>query len=165
LLEDGDVTVQREAVRAIALIGTPQAAAVIERTLTSGTERQRESVVTALSGVRDERAVPLLCHIVRNEGFRRAMRQAWLAVVEALGATGGPEAVRALRDALYAGEWWAPRRTAQHRRAAATALGRIATPDAVQVLQEAASGGPRSARTAASEQLAQRTATGTGVAS
>jgi HEAT repeat protein len=156
LLDDADVTVQREAVRAIALIGTPQSAAVIERALTSGSERQRESVVTALSGVRDERLAPLLCHIVRNEGFRRGMRAAWLAVVEALGVAGGAEAVGTLRDALYTGEWWAPVRTAQHRRAAAAALGRIGTPEALKVLQDAASGGPRSARTAAREQLAQR---------
>jgi HEAT repeat protein len=116
--------------------------------------------------VRDERVAPLLCQIVRNEGFRRGMRTAWLAVIEALGITGGAEAVGALRDALYAGEWWSPMRTSQQRRAAAAALRRIGTPDAMSVLEEAASGGPRSTRAAAREQLAERApAAETGVSS
>jgi hypothetical protein len=54
-----------------------------------------------------------------------------------------------LKSALYRGEWWAPRRTAAIRGAAAQALARIAVPDAVAALEEAASSGTRGVRTAA----------------
>ena len=44
----------------------------------------------------------------------------------------------ALKEALHRGEWWAPGRTPLLRTAAAAALARIGTPEAVAVLEEAA---------------------------
>ena len=132
---------QREAVRAIAVIGTPEAYGALEKALTSGSDRQREAIMAALGSMRDERAVPLFCHMVGNDAFRKSLRSAWLAAVDGLAATGGPEAVDALREALQRGEWWAPRRTAALRKAVATALRRIGSPDAVRALEAAAEHG------------------------
>jgi HEAT repeat protein len=93
--------------------------------------------------------------MVRNDGYRRTMQGAWLAAVDGLAAAGSEDALAALKMALYGGEWWAPFRTAALRRAVATALRRVGSPDAVKVLEAAAQEAPRSARAAAREQLAQ----------
>jgi HEAT repeat protein len=154
LLEDTDVNIQREAIRAIALIGTPEAYAVLERAIVDGSVSHRENIVNALGSMRDERAVPLFCHMVRSREFRRTMRRAYLAAVEGLGAVGGDEAIQALTDALHSGDWYAPFRTSSLRRAAAGALRRVGTRAALQALREAAEGGSRGVRAAAREQLA-----------
>jgi hypothetical protein len=53
-----------------------------------------------------------------------------------------------LKDALYAGEWWAPWRTSEMRRTIAMALRQIGTPEAEAVLHEAEHSGPRGVRAA-----------------
>jgi hypothetical protein len=154
LLDDGDQNVQREAVRAIAVIGTDAAYAVLHKALASGSDRQRDAIIGALGSMRDERAVPLFSHMIRNRAYRKTQRTAWLAAVDGLATTATEEAVQALRDALYDGEWWAPLRTSSLRRAVAAGLRRAATPEAESVLRQAAESGPRSAKSAAKEQLA-----------
>jgi HEAT repeat protein len=73
-------------------------------------------------------------------------------IMEALGTLGShPESIETLRKALYRGEWWAPTRTATLRRAAALALGRIGSPDARRVLEEAKAKGSRGVRNAAKQ--------------
>jgi hypothetical protein len=155
LLDDAEPNVQRDAVRAIALIGSDAAFSVLQRALTTGTERQREAIVGALGLMRDERAKPLFCHIVAEDTYRRTLQRAWLAAVEGLGAIGGDDAVRTLRDALGRGDWWAPFRSAACRRHVAAALGRMATPAALQALHATAASGPRGARAAARGELAR----------
>ena len=154
-IDDPEATVQREAVRALAIIGTPDAYATLQKVLTSGSDRQREAIMAALGSMRDERAVPLFCHMVGNDAYRKSLRSAWLAAVDGLAATGGADAIAALREALQRGEWWAPRRTAALRKAVATALRRIGSPEAVRALETAAEHGSSGARAAAREQLAQ----------
>jgi hypothetical protein len=154
LLDDAEPNVQRDAVRAIALISTDAAFSVLQRALTAGTERQREAIIGALGLMRDERAKPLFCHIVTDDTYRRTLPRAWLAAVEGLGAIGGDDAVRTLRDGLVCGDWWAPFRSAACRRHVAAALGRIATPAALAALHAAAAEGPRGARAAARAELA-----------
>jgi hypothetical protein len=56
---------------------------------------------------------------------------------------------------LYRGEWWAPRRTARLRLAAAMALRACGTSEADFVLTEAGLRAPRGARRAAAAALAQ----------
>ena len=153
LLDDAEPNVQREAVRAIAVLATDEAFAVLQRALSAGSDRQREAIVAALGSMRDERAVPLLSQMVRNEGYRRTMQGAWLASVDGLAAAGSDEAVAVLKEALYGGEWWAPWRTAAMRRAVAAALRRVGSPEAIRVLEAAAQHAPRSIRAAAREQL------------
>jgi hypothetical protein len=155
LLDDADLNVQREAIRAIVTIGTDEAFGVLERALTSGPARSQDAIIAALGTIRDERAVPLFLHILRNPDYRRTIRKVYETAIESLGALGGPDAVEGLKHSLYGGEWWAPFRTASLRVAAAAALRQIGTPEAVAVLSEAAEHGPRSARSAARKQLAR----------
>jgi hypothetical protein len=148
MLDDADSQVQRESIRAIVQIGTNDAYAVLERALVAGSA-SRDNLVQQLIGLRDEKAVPLLCYVLDHTRPRGRLVQVHLEIIDALGGLGPHrETARTLETALYRGEWWAPRRTAALRRAAAAALRRIASPDAMAVLTTAAADGGRGVRSA-----------------
>ena len=151
LLDDNEPQVQREAVRAILNIGTDHAYKVLEKALEGGTARSREAIMQSILVLRDERALPLFLYILQNVDHRGALGTIYVRAIEALGALRDPEGVPPLKDALYKGEWWAPRRTAAIRTTAAAALARVGTPEALAVLDEAASSGPRGVRAAVRE--------------
>ena len=153
LLDDSEPQVQRDAVRAILNIGTDAAFRILEQALTSGTTRSRDAIMQSIGLVRDERATPLFTYILGHVDHRGALAPVYLRAIESLGALRDPAGIAPLRDALYKGEWWAPRRTAALRHAAAAALARIGTPEATDVLQEAVDRGSRGIRSAARAQL------------
>ncbi|HEY7285632.1 MAG TPA: HEAT repeat domain-containing protein [Vicinamibacterales bacterium] len=153
LLGDNEPQVQREAVRAILNIGTDQAFDILQRALTTGSERSRDAIVQSISSVRDERAAPLFAYVLRTVDHRGPLASLYLRAIESLGALKDAKAVEALKESLYRGEWWAPRRTNAIRTAAATALARIGTPEAIAALDEAAASGGRGVRAAVRPQL------------
>jgi HEAT repeat protein len=142
LLNDSDSMIQRESVRAILHIGTDKAYRVLEEALATGTTKSRDSIMLAISMLRDERATPLLAYILRHIDHRR-LTSIYLRAIESLGATRDPEGIAPLVEALGKGEWWAPRRTAALRAATAGALARIGTPEAFSALEHAAAGSRR----------------------
>jgi hypothetical protein len=151
MLGDADTQVQREAVRALIHMGSPEAVATVQRTLDTGAAT---TILQELIGLRDEKVAPLLCPLLARSKPRGPLVELHTQIMEALGTLGGhPDSVQALRAALYRGEWWAPGRTAALRRTAAAALRRIGTPDALAVLEEAAKKGPRGVRNAARMQM------------
>jgi hypothetical protein len=153
LLDDNEPQVQREAVRAILNIGTDAAFRILEQALSSGTTRSRDAIMQSIGVVRDERATPLFLYILGHVDHRGALAGVYLRAIESLGALREPAGIEPLREALYKGEWWAPRRTAALRTAAAAALARIGTPDAFAVLEDAVARGSRGVRSAARAQL------------
>jgi len=155
LLDDNEPQVQREAVRAILNVGTDAAYRILEQALTSGTLQSRDAIMQSIGLVRDERATPLFAYILRHVDHRGALAPVYLRAIESLGALRDPVGIAPLRDALYKGEWWARKRTAALRQAAAAALARIGTPDAFAVLDEAAARARRGIRAAARAQLAR----------
>lgn len=148
LLDDREPHVQREAVRAILSIGTEEAYAELQKALASGTNQTREALASALVTMRSERAIPLFEYIVRKIDRTGPLRSVYLQAVEALGALKAEHTVDILKEALYSGQWWAPLRTAELRRAVATALHQIGTTEAQRVLQDASHSGPRGVRAA-----------------
>jgi hypothetical protein len=154
LLDDNEPQVQREAVRAILNIGTDAAFKILEQALANGTTRSRDAIMQSIGMVRDERATPLFLYILGHVDHRGSLGVIYLRAIEQLGLLRDPSAVEPLRKALYKGEWWAPRRTAALRNAAAAALARIGTPEAFTVLDDAVAQGSRGVRSAAREQLA-----------
>jgi len=149
LLDDNEPQVQREAVRAILNVGTEAAYKILEQALTSGTERSREAIMQSISMVRDERATPLFAYILEHVDHRGALAPVYLRAIESLGVLKDPTGIQPLSQALKKGEWWAPRRTSALRHAAAAALARIGTPEAITALEEAVAGGTRGIRSAA----------------
>jgi HEAT repeat protein len=152
MLDDADPQVQRESIRAIVQIGTNNAYAVLQRALISGTG-SRETVLQELLGLRDDKAAPLLCYVLRQTQPTGKLFGVHIEMIEAVGSLRAhPESIRTLRHVLYAGSIRRPFRTRTLRRAAATALRRIGTSEATAVLDEAVAKGPRSVRSAARSQ-------------
>lgn len=151
MLGDRDLQVQREAVRALVHVGSPEAIAIVQRALDTNAS---STILQELIGLRDEKVAPLLCPVLARSKPRGPLVDLHTQIMEALGGLGGhPDSVQALRAALYRGEWWAPARTSALRRTAAAALRRIGTPDALAVLEEAAQKGARGVRNAARTQM------------
>jgi HEAT repeat protein len=151
LLEDADPHVQREAAVALLDTGGDRAYELLGLTLSKSTERSRATIVQACVAARSEHAVSFFGHLLRHVDHRGGCESLHLLSIEALGALENPAGVPALEEALHRGEWWAPRRTTALRRAAAAALARIGTQEAIAVLQAAMSSGPAGVRAAARE--------------
>jgi HEAT repeat protein len=144
MLGDGDQQVQRDAVRAIVQIGSEAAYAVLQHAL-GGVSR--DAIVQQLISLRDDKAIPLLCHVLSTTSPGGPMTAAHLHIIEALGALKAhPQSTEVLRTVLYRGTWWAPSRTARLREAAAMALQRIGSPETTAILEEAVNTGGRSVR-------------------
>ena len=153
MLDDADPQVQRESIRAIVQIATNDAYAVLERALVAGS-KSRDTVVQELIGLRDDKAIPLLCYVLNHSEPRGKLVEVHARIIEALGGLSAhKESTRTLRAVLHRGKWWAPYSTAALRRAAATALRRIGTPETIEVLEEAVTRGSRGARNAARAQI------------
>ncbi len=152
MLEDRDQQVQREAIRALVLIGSDDAFGLLRRGLLAPATRM--TVLQEVIGLRDERVVPLFCAVLNELSPRGPLVEVHAQVMDALGALGDrAESAAALRAALYRGEWWAPYRTAALRSAAAAALRRIGSPATLGILEEAARTGSRGVRKAARPHL------------
>jgi hypothetical protein len=156
LLTDPEPLVQREAIQGLVLNGSVEASQILIRTLGSATGRTRETIVKELMGMRDDRAVPVFCYLLRNMP-PRALPTVHQAAIDALGTFGGLGTVEALNFVLHQGDWWAPFRTRRMRAAAAASLRKIGTPAALDVLRTASSKGPRGVRVAARAALADMT--------
>ena len=149
MLGDADPQVQRDSIRAIVQIGTQEAYAVLEHALVSSS-KTRDTILQQLLELRDDKAIPLLCYVLNHTEPRGKLVQAHAEIIDTLGSLSAhAESTRTLRRVLYRGDWWAPFRTKALRRAAATALMRIGTPEATAVLEEAARKGSRGVRNAA----------------
>lgn len=152
LLTDTEPLVQREAIQALILNGTDSASQILLQALTSTTGRPRENLIAELAAMRDERAAPLFCYLLRHVN-RKAFPTVYVGAIDALGSFGGPDAVEALKDALQHGDWFAPFRTRQTRAAAAQALRKIGTVPAVAALRDASTNGTFGVRRVARAEL------------
>lgn len=158
LLHDADARVQQEAIRTILAMATPDAYATLTDALRRAPPGRREAILRMLAAEHHSITVPALCYIVRHLGRRGGLVEVYQRVLEAIGGLGAadPDAAATLKEALYQGQWWAPRRTALIRTTAARALHRLGSPDARTVLQDAAATGPRGVRAAVSPYVRSR---------
>jgi hypothetical protein len=154
LLTDSEPLVQREAIQGLVLNGSDAASEILLGALVKSTGRARQTLVHEIVAMRDERAAPLFCFLLRHVD-RRKLQPIYLGSIEALGGFGGPDAVDALKFALHQGDWWAPLKTRRLRTAAAASLRRIGSPAALDVLRGASTRGPRGVRSAARAELAR----------
>jgi hypothetical protein len=152
LLTDAEPLVRREAVQGLVLNGTEEACAILTGTLMQSAGATRETLLKEILAVRDERAAPLFCFVLRSAD-RRKLPQLYSFAIDALGTYGGKDAVRALQAAMQGGDWWSPLANRRIRMAAAHSLRTLGTPDALEALRELSARGPRSARAAARAEL------------
>ncbi len=116
MLDDADPQVQRESIRAIVQIATHEAYAVLERALVAGST-SRDTVLQQLIGLRDDKAIPLLCYVLNHSAPRGKLVDVHAQIIEALGGLERAPGVDA-----HAPHGAAPRRlvgAVPHRRAAA----------------------------------------------
>jgi hypothetical protein len=153
LLTDNEPLVQREAVQGLVFNGSDEAAAILVTALGTVSGRVRETLVAALVGIRDPRASTCFAYLVRH--LDRARHPGvYLAAIEALGTFGDTASVDALEFALGVVNWWRPVRARRARTAAAAALRKIGSTEAVDALRRGAASGKRGTRGAARSQLA-----------
>ncbi len=152
LLRDTEPLVQREAIQALVMNGTDAASAILLDALNTTAGRPRTTLISELTGMKDERAAPLFCYLVRHLDRKRSA-SVYMGAIDALGTFGGPDAVEALKSALQAGDWMAPLRTRRIRASAAQALRLIGTPAAVMALRESSTRGSLGVRRAARTEL------------
>jgi len=154
MLGDDDPDVQRESIHAIVEIGNTNAYSVLHRLLLEA-DTPRDSALRELVGLRDDKAVPLFSYVLSRGEPRGKLIGIHVSIIEALGTMKPrPESIRALQQVLLRGNWWTPFRTATQRQAAAVALRRLGTPEAVAVLEAAVTSAGRSVRRIANTQLA-----------
>lgn len=151
LLDDEELQVQRDALRAIVQMGTDEAFIALRDALTSGPPRTRDMITGALNTLRDERAAPLFAFIVRQRQTGGRHEKTYLAALEALGALrlSDEATLSTLRDATAVGHWWNPFQAKRLRVAAVKALRHIGSAEAFAVLQAVAQSGPFGAKGAA----------------
>jgi hypothetical protein len=157
LLDDTEPHVQREATRAIALLGTESAYDTLVRTLQRGSERARTSILGVLWTLPDEDAEQVLSFVVLHAPYGGALWPIHERLVERLGSLGGRTAVQALSTVLQRRSFRSPFRMAALHRLAIDALARIGTREAIETIESVAEYGPRRARAAARARLADGT--------
>ena len=156
MLDDQDAQVQREALRAIVQVGTAEAYQMLEQALKSGAAHTRDAITQALGAFRDEKAAPLLLHMLADTDYRGASEGLYTQIIESLGKVAlDDRSVSTLKEILYRGEWWARGRTARIRGTAARALRSMGTPTADRALEEAASSGSGAVRKVVAAALAE----------
>jgi HEAT repeat protein len=154
LLDDAEPHVQREATRAIATLGVDSAYDTLIRALERGSEQTRTSILGVLWTLPQEDAEQVLAHLTVNAPCRGAMWHVHERAVERLGTVGGRRGVDALAAVLERRSLWSPLRMRNLHRLAISALAKIGSPEAVDVIGTAAASGLRAVRTAARAHLA-----------
>ena len=155
LLTDAEPLVQREAVQGLMMNGSKDAAAILLSALGNAKGRMRDTLLAEVLKTRDQRAAPLFGYLLRQMD-RRRFPQLYLTAIEVLGQHGGPDAVATLKNALHAGGWWTPISNRKYRSAAAHALNRIGSAEALEVLRAASTRGAFGVRLAARTELGSR---------
>ena len=154
LLDDTEPHVQREATRAIAMLGGDSAYDTLTRALARGSERARASILGVLWTLPDEDAEQVLSFVVLHAPYGGALWPLHERLVERLGSLGGRTAVQALSTVLQRRSFRSPFRMAALYRLAIDALARIGTREAIETIESVAELGPRRARAAARARLA-----------
>ena len=155
LLTDAEPLVQREAVQGLMMNGSKDAATILLSALGNAKGPMREALLAEVLKTREQRAAPLFGYLVRQMD-RRRFPQLYHAAIDVLGQFGGADAVETLKTALHAGSWWTPISNRTYRTAAAHALNRIGTAEALDVLRAASTSGAFGVRLAARAELGSR---------
>jgi HEAT repeat protein len=154
MLHDHEPHVQREATRAIAMMGVEPAYETLVSGLVKGTESVRAALTGVLCSLPLEESSAALAHIVTRAPVTGAMTAVHQRALQRLAGSSGPIVTAALGEALRRGNPLAPLRTRMLRRLAADALARIGTEDATEQLHAAAVGGTWGIRAAVKAALA-----------
>lgn len=130
--------IRRAAVEALAAIGSPLAMRELETALEDKDRDVRISAVRALASRGNRNALPKVEAALDGKALRHADLTEKTAFFEAYGLMAGPAGVARLRGLLETKGFLKRKEDPQVRACAAMALGKIATPEAHEVLRAAA---------------------------
>jgi hypothetical protein len=152
---DPDRDVRRALVDALANLATPSSLKQLEQLLEDSDRDVRIGAVTELS-IRHRRALSQVQSAVLGKGIRSADLTEKRAFFEAYGLLSGGGGIARLRSLLRRG-WFKRKVDAETRACAAMALGKIASADALDVLEKAQGDKEPLVRVAVSEALGNTT--------
>lgn len=158
MLHDSEPRVQREATRAVVVLGVEAAHASLARVLVAGDAASRAAITSVLWSLPLEDTAPTLAYLVARAPQDGDMRAIQERALQRLGGASGDHVVHALGAALVRGSRWAPFRTSALRHRAAASLARIGSATALDLLRSAAIGGSWGVRRAARFALVAGTA-------
>src|SRR5258706_12232311 len=89
------------------LTGTEEAFGALHEAFVGG-HTSRGPILQQLIGLRDAKAIPLLCYVLNHTPPSRKLVPVHAQIIEALGSLAAhPDSISTLRLVLYRGEWWA----------------------------------------------------------
>lgn len=153
LLDSPNVEVRRAAIAALAGIGTPGAMQALERCIDDEDRAARVSAVLALALRQHRAALPRIERAVRGPVLRDGTGPERAAFFDAYAALARDAAVPFLEGVLMPRGFLARKEDSATRASAATALGRLGSPLAIDVVRRAASDKDVVVRTAATRAL------------
>lgn len=153
LLESSNLEVRRSAAAALAEIATPGALQGLERGLEDQDRTVRVTAVLAMAQRQYRIALPRIERAVRGQVLRDGSGPEKAAFFEAYAMLGRDAAVPFLQGVLVPRGFLARKEDSPTRAAAATALGRLGSPAALEVLKQASAEKDVVVRTAAARAL------------
>lgn len=136
LLAHEDIRVRRETIRALTKIGGRSAEGTLLQILESEDPDMRRQTILSLGALKCTAALPALLELATHrDGKDRADEKK--EAVNALGLIGSSDAIPQLKSILKRRRFWFGSRDDELRAAAALALGKIGSPDALTLLHKA----------------------------
>ena len=137
MLAHEDIRVRRETVRALTKIGGRNAEGTLLQILASEDQEMRRQAILSLGALKCTAAVPALLDLATQRDGKGQRRDEKKEAVNALGQIGSSDALPQLTAILKRRRFWFSSRDDELRAAAALALGKIGSPDALVLLHKA----------------------------
>ena len=150
LLQNDDIRVRRETIRALTKIGGKRAIKILLQTAIAEDQEIRRQAILSLGALRATAAVPVLLALLKQKGWSQREIDLKKDTIRALGEIRDPEATPELVRILKKKRWMHRQLNDELRAAAAAALGDIADESTINVLDKTTNDrNPKIAREAA----------------
>ena len=150
LLQNEDIRVRRETIRALTKIGGKRAVKILLQTAVSEDQEIRRQAILSLGALRATAAVPTLLALLKQKGWSQREIDLKKDTIRALGEIHDPEATPELVRILKKKRWMHRQLNDELRAAAAAALGDIADESTINILDKTTNdSNPKIARVAA----------------
>lgn len=159
-MSDANVELRQAGATALTEIGSPGALQLLEKALDDGDRQVRLVAARALAARTHRPALPYFEQMIRTRSVKDRDPTEKMVMFEAYGALAGDAAVPLLDEILNAKSFLGRREDPEMRACAAIALGRVATPKALDALRKAADDKEVVVRSAVSKAIRRPTTTG-----
>ena len=150
LLQNEDIRVRRETIRALTKIGGKRAIKILLQTAAAEDQEIRRQAILSLGALRATAAVPILIALLKQRGWTQREIDLKKDAIRALGEIRAPEATPELVRILKKKRWMHRQLNDELRAAAAAALGDIASESTISALDKTTNDrNPKIARAAA----------------